>query len=745
MTRLRGSTQHFAHRFEDAIMQMVIRNDDASIGAQRAPEREVEIAPVNVADATPRLADHRHTRGVIPDLLLVPLLRRKPEIDRGIAPRDGGVLALTVDAERRQPDAEAFGDARRVVLGRVGRFDGFAEARLRGIVDPGDRNRCLRAAVQGPDPGAAPLFGDEETAAASIGPVGIHRQVRAPEHAEHHFALDDQRQRDGILLAPQKALGAVDRIEGPVATGRAAAVVAGVDQVEHRIGTDARCDLGDGFDDACEQRGIPGLAQLAGVLFANEPQRREGAAERPRHDGLRAEIRDRDRRLVLLRDRLVRYQIRLDGTAQAAGLLDGRDGHFPLARIRHAAVGSRTPMGGQARARRTLANAKTLGCVALVFACTLGVANGVRAELLYATEGNNLHRIDLESLAGPDPRIERVIEHAVRGAGPEAKSDFSDPMRRDINGMVCARPDLSGGFVAGEDTGQNDTLPGWGVFDASGLQVGKLTATYFVEQGEPVGCAFAADGTLFTSELGNVGFGKPVGQLILWFPPFEQFPGPAGAYPATGASSRNFCKLTTDIGNAGSVAIDRQGRVYVASAGRGAIYRFNPPFPTGPDAAGGCGRTDETGAPLADSVDREVFYRGMQTFTGLAFAANGHLYASSVFTGEILEISADGRHLRTLLSPDGVLLPPYPTGNPMGLAVDREGSLYYADIDLVWDGLSIGPGPDGKIRRIRFAPDGKPLAPETLMDGLAYPDGLGILPGRIGAPGPDAEPPVPTE
>jgi len=371
-----------------------------------------------------------------------------------------------------------------------------------------------------------------------------------------------------------------------------------------------------------------------------------------------------------------------------------------------------------------------LGLVALAIA-TLPAS----AELLYLTEGNNLRRIDIGSLDGPTPRQDLLIEHASPGDRPGAKSDFADPMRRDVNGMVCARPDVPGGFVAGEDTGQNATLPGWGVFDADGRQVGKLTATYFVEQGEPVGCAFAENGTLFTSELGNVGFGRPVGQLILWFPPFERFPGPPGAYPETGASSEHFCKLATDIGNAGSLAIDAAGRVYVASAGRAAIYRFSPPFPTGPDATGGCGRRDASGAPLADRVQREVFYRGWQTFTGLAFAPNGNLYASSVFTGEILEIAPDGKFVRMLLAPDG-LVPPYPTGNPMGLAVDRAGHLYYADIDLVWDGLSIGPGPDGKVRRIRFAEDGTAQPPETLIDGLRFPDGLGILPGSLPEPGP---------
>jgi hypothetical protein len=296
--------------------------------------------------------------------------------------------------------------------------------------------------------------------------------------------------------------------------------------------------------------------------------------------------------------------------------------------------------------------------------------------------------------------------------------------------MVCALPDGSGGFVAGEDTGQPSPPPGWGVFERGGSQIGKLVPTYFVEQAEPYGCAFDAEGRLFTSSLGNVGFGSPKGQLILWWPPFRGFPGESGAFPRTDATSKRYCKLAVDIGNAMGVAIDAQGRVHVASSGRGAIYRFSPPFPTGPDAAGGCGKVDEQGSPLASPVQRDTFFSGLYTFSGLAFAPNGNLYAASVFTGEILELGADGSLLRKVLQPDG-LLPPFATGTPMGLAVDAHGRLYYADIDLRWDFPSIGPGPNGKLRMIRFDANGDAQAPETLIEGLAFPDGLGIAPGSL--------------
>jgi sugar lactone lactonase YvrE len=275
------------------------------------------------------------------------------------------------------------------------------------------------------------------------------------------------------------------------------------------------------------------------------------------------------------------------------------------------------------------------------------------------------------------------------------------------------------------------------VFTRTGLQIGKLTATYQVEQGEPHGCAIDQAGRLFTSSVGNVGFGSPQGQLIVWFPPFDVYSSAnaggsrrrAGSAEARARAkaSDNFCKLATDIGTAGSVAIDGEGRVYVSSSGRGAIYRFSPPFPTGANADGGCGAIGPLGSPMASQVQREVFFDGLYTFSGLAFATNGHLYAASVFTGEILEIAPDGTLIRKLLEPDG-LLPPFETGNPMSLAIDSRGSLYYADLDLAWDFPSIGPGPDGKVRRIRFDAAGDPLAPEILADGLGFPDGVSIAP-----------------
>ncbi len=368
-----------------------------------------------------------------------------------------------------------------------------------------------------------------------------------------------------------------------------------------------------------------------------------------------------------------------------------------------------------------------VACTSLLLAVLGSSAGGARTasagELLYVSEGNRLRRVDLDTLDLPPLLHDTLIERASL-----------DPAHgRDINGSVCVFPDSSGRFVAGEDTDQPHPPAGWGVFAPDGTVLGKLTATSGAAVPEPHGCAFLPDGRLLTTDVGDPGFGSANGQLILWFPPFEGFPGAPGAYPATDATHANFCKLATDIGTAGGIAVDAQGRVYVAAASRFSVRRLSPPFPTSPDAEGGCGGVDPYGSPRADAVREEIFVRAPATFSGLAIAGNGNLYAASVATGRIVEYDLDGRRVRTMLEP-AELLPPFATGTPQGLAVASDGTLYYADLDLVWRWNGVDPGPNGKVWRIRFDEGGEPMAPEIVLEKLAFPDGLGVAPGDLGAP-----------
>jgi hypothetical protein len=259
--------------------------------------------------------------------------------------------------------------------------------------------------------------------------------------------------------------------------------------------------------------------------------------------------------------------------------------------------------------------------------------------------------------------------------------------------MICALPDGSGGFVMGEDTGQPTPPPGWGVFDAAGRQIGKLTALYREAQAEPFGCAFDTNGNLWTTEVGAQGLGGPAtGQLILWFPDpvkgFAHFPGPEGAYPATNQPSDNFCILARDLATAGAVALDADDSVYVAESSAGRVTRFLPPFPSGLGPGEGCERRDADGAPTPTRSSARSSSPATSTARA-ALSRNGprshraEPLRGGVLNGEIGEFDLDGQFLRWILQPPGGpflfgIPAPFPvaTGTPQGLAVGADGSVY---------------------------------------------------------------------
>jgi outer membrane protein assembly factor BamB len=369
--------------------------------------------------------------------------------------------------------------------------------------------------------------------------------------------------------------------------------------------------------------------------------------------------------------------------------------------------------------------------LALILAMAIPIAAAHAADidtgqLLYNTEGNRLRRIDVDTVDHAPLRQDVLIRNATEG---EAGASGGDG--RDVNGMLCALPNDH--LVMGEDTGQPTIRPGWGVFDLAGNQIGKLSPTGFRPQPEPFGCAVDADGRLFTTEIGDPFQNN--GQLLLWFPPFEQFPGAPGTYPNT-AYSANYCKIAIDIGAASGIALDAAGRAYVASPRGGRVLRFSGVWPTGPDAAGGCGRTDPTGAALVDDgrIARETFiqHSSVATPSSIVRGPNGNWFVSSVLTSRIAEFTPAGAFVRTIMAPPaGPLVLPAPTGHPQTLAFDAQGNLYYADLNLVGSILAPDTGPNGTVRRIRFDENGDPQPPEIVRSGLAFPDAVTIAPGNL--------------
>jgi hypothetical protein len=362
--------------------------------------------------------------------------------------------------------------------------------------------------------------------------------------------------------------------------------------------------------------------------------------------------------------------------------------------------------------------------VPLSFPDGVAVFEDADGEWVYFNEGNRQRRALIASIASPSLIHEVVLERAAEGG-------------RDSNGQICE--DAEGNRLFGEDTGQGSDDPatfahaGWGVFDANYEQVGKLTPTSVSSdnQSEPFGCGLARDGSgrLFTTEVGSQAFGATSGQLMIWFPDpdrgFRVWPGdvPASGYPNANFSD-NYCKIANNLSTASSVWVDGDNNVYVANAGNGTVVVFRPPYPTGPDAAGGCSGRDETGAPIVDPAQGDPLDRG--EFIGVdqflspsgivQSPATGNWYVSGVFDGKILEYSPDGKTIyqtildpaendppESPLAPDGL---PLSTGHPYALALDKEGNLYFTDLALRGELPDVGPGGgQGKLWRIRFSED----------------------------------------
>jgi hypothetical protein len=340
--------------------------------------------------------------------------------------------------------------------------------------------------------------------------------------------------------------------------------------------------------------------------------------------------------------------------------------------------------------------------------------------VVLSTEGNNLNAYE------PDPpfRKQTVIRTAA-----------DDPEGLDINGQVCVLPDGSGLFVAGEDTGQPERTPGWGIFELDGVAVGDLEArevarlvpTYQTDGPENYGCGVLSDGRIVTTDIGNQVTGPPTGQLIVWFPPFDSEEVP-------------YCKIDVTLPTPGGIqVVDDVVYLALARAPGNGIVRYEGPFPTGPDAAGGCGRVDGIGAPLADEAHRGQFIAAdehVATPNAVVGAPTGGFYVSSAFTGVLAEYDEAGRFVRTLVAPpagEQLGAEPYSTGAPFGMGVDpTTGSIYWADLAI---GITDNIGPidgAGTVRRITFDANGDPRPAETVDDGLDFPDGIGIYaPGDL--------------
>ena len=301
----------------------------------------------------------------------------------------------------------------------------------------------------------------------------------------------------------------------------------------------------------------------------------------------------------------------------------------------------------------------------------------------------------------------------------------------DVSGQICTDPTDRQRFVAVDRTAAADGQIGWGVFELSGRALGKLSAketarlvpTYQHASDDPTpfGCSFLPDGRLVTTDMGNQSHGTPNGQLVEWFPPFDN---------DTVAS----CKVDVALAAPQGVLV-ANGAVLVAQSRNAGVESFPiATLPTSAHTSGGCTGRDATRAPLASGVVHGRLIanpaaHGLESPAAIAAARNGDLYLSFPRTGVIAEITIDGRYVRRVLAPpafEKLGKRPFTTGTPMGLGVDPSGTLYYADPGLVVKNAKVVDGlRTGTIRRIPFL-DGVPQPPEVVDSGLQSPEGLEI-------------------
>jgi hypothetical protein len=338
-------------------------------------------------------------------------------------------------------------------------------------------------------------------------------------------------------------------------------------------------------------------------------------------------------------------------------------------------------------------------------------------SVLWSPEGNRLWAYSTAPAESDPPQFADQLVN---------QSNEEDPEGWDINGQVCTLAD--GRIITGEDTGQPNPPAGWGIFTVSGSEVGdlevervaRLVPPFPADDEEPdtYGCGVLPDGRVVTTTIGNTALGRGNGQLVLWFPPFDS-PDGAGI---------GHCVLDDAIATAMQIWIDGDGAVYVASARppTAGVWRYGPELPASADE---CAPADGVPVIVPGDGNPLVSPNGVVGTTD----GDGAIYVSSIINGVIVELGLDGSYRRTVLEPpagESLLDGPYSTGTPLGLALGADGTLYYADLGLVSPGEGELPGPmpgEGSVRRITFV-EGEPQAPDTIADGLTFPDSLGLWP-----------------
>ena len=259
------------------------------------------------------------------------------------------------------------------------------------------------------------------------------------------------------------------------------------------------------------------------------------------------------------------------------------------------------------------------------------------------------------------------------------------------------------------------SLDGWAVFTPNG----RWTRQHINVQGQPAvdqnndpqgakdpeGCAFLPDGRLLATDVGSEIIGVNDGALMVFFPK-----GPHGGYGS-------YCYLDKGLADPGMPVLDDAGNAYVPEPQAFKVTKFSPPYPSSP---ADCANPEQlVTSPPHKSTWLNSGVGGLTVPVSITrVRGNDHFYvAGAIFAPVINEYDANGTFVRNIV-------PANVPKNPLGMDVGRDGTLYYAELNL--DPMTFNPR-CGFVSMVQFDKSGNPQPPVTLGQHLQFPDGITVI------------------
>ena len=224
---------------------------------------------------------------------------------------------------------------------------------------------------------------------------------------------------------------------------------------------------------------------------------------------------------------------------------------------------------------------------------------------------------------GQQPRRLRLATRRSATQRVDHRPSPTTPTASTSTPRSASSPTARNRFIAGEDTGQTkgDTQ-GWGIFQLErrrrrrprrqrGRQARARPTRAARTTPRTTAAASSPTGASLTTDVGNQALGagrRPAHRVV-----------PAVRHRSR--STRTARSTSTSPPPRASGSTTRTTSTWPRPARRrvrrpdAGVWRYSPPFPTGHDAAGGCGKTDGTGAPMADTVNKEMFIAGRRPTT----------------------------------------------------------------------------------------------------------------------------------